>query len=73
MAQASILRALAERPMTARELADATLDHTGSVARYMSKLIETGRAKRIDGASGRGKKAVYAIAIDDALATQVKP
>ncbi len=55
-----ILRLLAERPRTNRELQDLCCDHAGAIARDMSKLIAAGRARRIDG-GGRGHPATYAI------------
>lgn len=48
-------------PMNARELADETCDSSGSVARYMAKLLARGAAVRIDGQRGRGTKAIYAL------------
>lgn len=55
-----ILRLLKARPRTNAELQDACVDHGGSIARTMSKLIHAGLASRIDG-GGRGRKAVYAL------------
>lgn len=55
-----ILRLLKARPRTNAELQDACVDHGGSIARTMSKLIHAGVAQRVDG-GGRGQKAVYAL------------
>ena len=57
-----ILRALAAGPMTNAQLQEATCDHSGSVARTMAGLIAEGRARRVDGGSGRGTIAIYALA-----------
>ena len=55
------LNALRRGPKTALELAELTCDNSGSVARTMNGLIADGRAIRIDGCSGRGRKALYAL------------
>lgn len=55
-----ILAVLATGPKTNRELAEATYDHNGSVARTMAKLIASGRAVRIN-EGGRGAPAIYAL------------
>jgi hypothetical protein len=57
-----ILRELRSGPKTNAELQEATYDHAGSVSRYAARLIASGRVKRIDGAAGRGTKAIYALA-----------
>lgn len=57
----ALLLALRKGPQTNSQLGVATCDHSGSVARTMSKLIHSGRAKRIDGNSGRGSIAIYAL------------
>ncbi len=56
-----ILRLIAERPRTNIELQHLCCDHGGSIARAMSKLIAAGKAARIDGGSGRGSRATYAL------------
>ena len=56
-----ILRLLTEKPRTNAELQHLCLDHSGGIARTLSKLLNDGRAIRIDGRAGRGRKAVYAI------------
>ncbi|MFL5900933.1 MAG: hypothetical protein ACJ75S_07005 [Solirubrobacterales bacterium] len=56
-----ILRALRNGPLTNAQLQELTCDHSGSIARYMARLIATKRARRIDGAKGRGRPAVYAL------------
>jgi len=58
----AIIRALRSSPMTNAELQEATCDHGGSVARYCARLAAVGKVRRIDGASGRGTRAVYALA-----------
>jgi predicted transcriptional regulator len=59
--QADILLALESGPKTNAELQEATCDHCGSIGRYAAKLIASGRVIRVDGARGRGSKAVYAL------------
>jgi predicted HTH transcriptional regulator len=59
-----ILRLIAARPRTNAELQELCIDHSGGIARTMSKLIAKGHAKRIDGGSGRGSIAIYAAAED---------
>ena len=57
--QRDIVRALKAGPMTNAQLQEATCDHSGSISRYMAKLIREGRARRVDGAQGRGHPAIY--------------
>ena len=64
MNQGAILRRLREGPATNAELQDAVDDHSASVARTMAKLIAKGKALRIDGQSGRGRPATYALRND---------
>lgn len=61
MSVRGILRELKRGPMTNAQLAEATDDHSGSVARYCAELIRSGRVARVDGARGRGTKAIYAL------------
>ena len=62
MTTQAILQRLAAGPATNLELQEAVCDHSGGVARTCSKLIHRGRVVRVDGATGRGAKAVYALA-----------
>lgn len=62
MSQSKILSALTRGPRTAFQLAETICDSSGSVARTCNKLMRDGRIARIDGGSGRGSKAVYALA-----------
>jgi len=48
-------------PLRTAQLAEMTCDHSGGVARTMAGLISDGRVKRIDGGSGRGSIALYAL------------
>jgi DNA-binding MarR family transcriptional regulator len=52
---------LAKGPATGAQLADVLCTHTGDIARMMSQLVEKGRVRRIDGGSGRGSVAIYAL------------
>lgn len=58
---AKALLALAEGPKTNAQLQDALDTHHGDIARLMSHLRKTGRVKRVDGASGSGTIATYAL------------
>jgi hypothetical protein len=58
--KAQIRRLLAAKPRTNAELQHLCVDHGGSIARTMSKLIAEGRARIIAG-GGRGHPATYAI------------
>ena len=49
-------------PLRTAQLAEMTCDHSGDVARTMVGLIHEGRVKRIDGRTGRGSVALYALA-----------
>lgn len=62
MSLMAVLHELKRGPMTNRQLAEATDDHSGSVARNCAKLIQTGRVVRLDAARGRGTRATYALA-----------
>lgn len=55
------LKRLAAGPATAAELADCCADSSGAVARTMNGLIGKGLVRRVDGKSGRGFRAVYAL------------
>lgn len=61
MSQSAILRRLSEGPATNRELQEACFDHAGGIARDCMALRHQGRIVRIDGKSGRGKEATYAL------------
>lgn len=56
-----ILRLLKARPRTNAELQHLCFDHGGSIARATSKLIHAGLVARVDGKTGRGTKAIYAL------------
>lgn len=56
-----IMRLLGVRPRTNIELQELCCEHAGGIARTVSKLIHRGRVIRIDGKTGRGNKATYAI------------
>lgn len=63
MSVQACLRALRRgHPLTNEQLQELTGDHSAGVARTMNKLIKSGRARRVDGGSGRGGKATYALA-----------
>jgi DNA-binding IclR family transcriptional regulator len=62
MSNMAILRELKRGPLTNAQLAEATAEHSGSVARDCAKLIQSGRVVRADAARGRGTKATYALA-----------
>jgi len=62
VSQRAILAALAKGPATTAQLAEQLHQPSAYIARDCAKLIEAGRAKRIDGGAGRGGKAVYALA-----------
>lgn len=61
--QQAILDALKRGPKTNAELQELTYDHSGSVARYCARLISDGRIMRIDGHTGRGSIAIYALSV----------
>lgn len=61
MSTQACIDALKSGPKTARELAELTDDDSGNVARNTAWLIYAEKAIRIDGGSGRGSKAVYAL------------
>lgn len=61
MAAASIITALRAGPRTNAQIQDEVCDHSGGVARDCAKLIASGRVRRIDGGTGRGSIAVYAL------------
>lgn len=61
MSQMAILFALRKGAMTNRQLQDEVGDHSASIARTCAKLISDGRVIRVDGDSGRGKCAIYAL------------
>jgi predicted HTH transcriptional regulator len=56
-----IMRALRSGPMTNAQLQEATCDHSGSISRYMAALIKRGKARRVDGQTGRGTRAIYGL------------
>lgn len=64
MSTRAILARLRRGPATNAELQDACCDHSAGVARTMAKLIADGRAVRVDGRSGRGRPATYALPED---------
>lgn len=61
MSKQAILNRLRHGPASNAELQDAVIDHSGGIARDASKLIQDGRVRRIDGGSGRGSRAIYAL------------
>ena len=61
-AYAHVLRLLAVKPRTNAELQELCVDHGAGIARTMSELRRRGKVRRIDGGSGRGSIATYAIA-----------
>jgi hypothetical protein len=61
MSRLAILRRLKDGPATNRQLQDAADDHAAGIARSCADLIHMGRVVRIDGCSGRGKPATYAL------------
>jgi hypothetical protein len=61
MSVRAILRRLTHDPATNAELQDYAVDHSGGIARTCAKLIARGKVERINGASGRGSRAVYAL------------
>ena len=65
MKRADIIQRLQEGPATNRELAELGADHGASISRTMAKLIDEGIARRIDGGSGRGSVALYALTEND--------
>lgn len=66
MSRAVILSALKTGPKTSAQLVDYTGTHSGDVSRTCWTLVRQGHVKRIDGGSGRGSLAVYALAGADA-------
>ena len=57
--KAQILRLLAVKPRTNAELQELCVDHGGSIARTMAKLIAEGKA-HVTAGGGRGHPATYA-------------
>lgn len=54
-----LLHLLAVRPRTNAELQELCVDHSGAIARDMSKLIHDGDVVNLVG--GKGRKALYAL------------
>lgn len=61
MSRHLILSRLRRGPATNEQLQEIACDHSGGIARTMSKLMHQGLAHRIDGKRGRGTRALYAI------------
>lgn len=61
MSRAVILSALKTGPKTSAQLVQYTGTHSGDVSRTCWTLVKRGHVKRIDGGSGRGSLAVYAL------------
>ena len=62
MSRAAIIARLRQGPATNRDLQRATDNYwSGGISRTVAKLIADGRVTRIDGRSGRGKPATYAL------------
>jgi hypothetical protein len=57
-----IIAALASGPKSTAQLLEVTGASSAYVSRDCARLIERGRIVRIDGTSGRGSRAVYALA-----------
>jgi hypothetical protein len=61
MSVPAILRALRRGPATNAELQELLCEHGGAIARDCAKLIHRGQVRHIDGATGRGRAATYAL------------
>lgn len=61
MSQGPILAALSHGPKSGAELADICHQTSAYISRTCAKLRLEGRVKRIDGGSGRGSIATYAL------------
>ena len=57
----AILRRLRKGPATNAQLQEACLDHSGGIARTISQMRALGLVRRVDGGSGRGSRAIYAL------------
>lgn len=66
MSNTAILHALKRGPMATSQLLKFTGSCSADVSRTCSGLIADGRIKRIDGRSGRGTRAIYALVDSDA-------
>jgi hypothetical protein len=62
MSQGPIIHALRRGPMRTAQLLRLTGTCSGDISRSCANLIRIGAIKRIDGGSGRGSIAVYALA-----------
>lgn len=60
-ASKAIIARLKQGPATNRQLQEAAYTHSGDVARRLIDLAQSGYVERIDGGSGRGTRAVYAL------------
>jgi hypothetical protein len=61
MSRSAIIARLKLGPATNAELQEAVIDHGAGIARDAAVLMRQGRVCRIDGGSGRGSRAVYAL------------
>lgn len=61
MTTRAILSRLKRGPATNADLQEAACDHGGGIARTVAALRQQGKVRRVDGKSGRGKPAVYAL------------
>lgn len=63
-----ILERLRTGPKSAGELATSLSTKGAYISRDCARLIKEGRVKRIDGGSGRGSLAIYALSTDNSPA-----
>ncbi|HQS98093.1 MAG TPA: hypothetical protein PK823_16545 [Novosphingobium sp.] len=73
MSRLGILAALKTGPKTTAELLRVTGTWSGGVSRDCAALVKDGRVKRIDGTSGRGSRAIYALVAETCAAPELKP
>jgi predicted transcriptional regulator len=71
MSKAGVLAALKSGPKTTAQILQTTGTSSGDVSRSCSELRLAGLIKRVDGQSGKGSKAIYALADYEAVAAFV--
>ena len=72
MSKAGILAALKTGPKTTEQLLRVTGTCSADISRDCAGLRHDGLVKRVDGGSGRGSRAVYAL-VEDAVTTLAPP
>lgn len=72
MTKAGILAALKTGPKTTEQLLQVTGTCSADISRDCAGLRHAGLVKRVDGGSGRGSRAIYAL-VDDVVTTLPPP